>query len=129
DQQLRPGTRVRALPDGNVYVVGRRRSEYGIDGVFMYYTEKETLESNGCRLVPVDQLLRYEPTTRKLPISRSSTKLSKPRPSAIDELAGTRALGNTTLYTTRVILVGSRAEFERTLESVSLQRRTSGNEY
>jgi hypothetical protein len=127
DRYLKPGTRVRALPDGNVYIVGQRRSEYGIDGVFMYYTEKETLESNGCHLVPVDQLLRYEPTTRKLPISRSSTRLSSPKPSAVDGLAGTRAFGNTTLYKTRVILIGSRTEFERTLESISLQRRTSGN--
>lgn len=126
-RQLKPGTRVRALPEGNTYIVGKRHAEYGIDGVFMYYTEKETFESNGRRLVPVDQLIRYEPTTRKLPISRASTKLSKPWPSTVDELAGTRAFGNTTLYTTRVILIGSRADFERNLDQISLRRKMAVN--
>jgi hypothetical protein len=125
ERQLKPGTRVRALPDGNVFIVGKRHLEYGIDGVFMYYSEKKTLESKGCRLVPVGQLLRYEPTTRKLPISRPSTKLSKPVLSKVDKLAGTSAFGNSTLYRTRVILVGPQTDFERTLANVSLHRRTS----
>jgi len=128
ERQLTPGTRVRALPDGNVFVVGRRHIEHGIDGVFLYYTDKETRDTHGCRLVPISQLLRYEPTTRKLPISRASIKLSKPKPSPVDDLAGTRAFANSTLYKTRLILVGSRAEFERALENTRLvPNSASGN--
>src|SRR5580700_8296782 len=93
----------------------------------MYYTEKDTLDSRGCRLVPIEQLFRYEPTTRKLPISRGSTQLSKARPSSVDVLAGTQAFGNTTLYKTRVIVVGARTDFERTLQNVVLRTKKFGD--
>jgi hypothetical protein len=124
-ESLVPGTRVRALPDGYVFIVGRRSVEYGMDGVFLRYTEKKTLETNGSCFVPVEQLLRYEATTRKLPISRGASQLSKPRPSVVDELAMTTAYGNSTLYRTRVILVGSRTVFENTMESASIVPRSA----
>lgn len=126
-QQMRPGTKVRALPEGNIFIVGERRVEHGIDGVFMHYTEKKTLETNGRRLIPVEDLLRYEPTTRSIPVSRSGTRLSKPQPSGLDALAGTRTFGNTALYRTRVVLVGSRAEFQRTLLRSSLLPSTAAD--
>jgi hypothetical protein len=116
DRFLKPGTKVRALPEGNVFVVGNRCVMSGIDGIFLHYTDKQTSNTHGRRLVPIEQLLRFEPTTRKLPISRASIKLSKPLPSKVDELAGTAALGNSMLYRTRVVLVGARSQFERSLE-------------
>lgn len=115
-----PGTRVRALPDGNIYVSGERRTEYGNDGIYLHYTEKDSRESNGRHWIRIDELLRYEPTARKLPISRSTTRLSLPRPNLIDELANVRTFGNSALHHTRVVLVGARAHFDQMLAAVDL---------
>jgi hypothetical protein len=68
----------------------------------MGYTDKETLDGDGKRLVPDDQLLRYEPTIRQLPKSRSSIKCGPPRSTAIDEIAEVKAFGNSGLYRNRV---------------------------
>jgi hypothetical protein len=94
--------------------------EFGQDGIYLHYTEKDSLESNGCHWIRIEELLRYEPTTRKIPISRGSTKLSRPRRSLIDELAGVQAFGNTALYQTRVGVVGTRTGFDRMLGAVDL---------
>jgi hypothetical protein len=37
-ERLKPGTRVRALPEDNTYIIGKRHAKYGIDGVFMVTT-------------------------------------------------------------------------------------------
>ena len=124
---MKPGTKVRALPEGNVFVVGDRCVMSGIDGIFLHYTDKHTSNTHGRRLVPLDQLFRFEPTTRKLPVSRSSIKLSKPTLSRVDELAGSCAFGNSMLYRTRVVLVGARAQFERALDLVVLGGRKTGD--
>jgi len=118
--QIVPGTRVRALPDGNTYISGERKTEYGEDGIYLHYTEKDSRESNGRHWIRIDELLRYEPTVRKLPISRSTTKLSHPRPNLIDELANVRAFGNSALHHTRLIFVGARTHFEQMLGAVDL---------
>jgi hypothetical protein len=115
-QSVRPGDRLRALPEGNVYIVGQRKAEYGEDGIYLHYTEKDSLESNGCHWIRIRELLRYEPTERRLPISRSTTKLAPVKPTLVDELAKVRALGNSALYRTRVVLVGRRTSFEKTVE-------------
>jgi hypothetical protein len=120
NRYLRPGSSVRILPEGNVFVVGEKTSLRGIDGVYMGYTDKETLDGDGKRLVPEDQLLRYEPTIRQLPKSRSSIKFGPARSTAIDEIADVKAFGNCGLYKNRVVLVGSRAEFERMLGRTTL---------
>jgi hypothetical protein len=122
-QFMKPGIKVRALPEGNVFVVGDRCAMNGIDGVFLHYTGKQTSSTHGRHLIPLGQLFRYEPTTRKLPVSRSSTKLSKPKLTRVDDLAGTGAFGNSMLYRTRVVLVGARAQFERALALVVLGGR------
>ncbi|NUU41845.1 hypothetical protein [Tardiphaga robiniae] len=120
ERYLRPGSSVRILPDGNVYVAGDKTSVHGVEGVYMGYTDKETLDGDGKRVVPVDELLRFEPTSRQLPKSRSSIKHGPARPTAIDEIAEVRTFGNTGLYRNRVVLVGSRAEFERMLARTTL---------
>ena len=38
---LKPGSSVRILPDGNVFVVGEKSTGLRIDGIFLGYTEKE----------------------------------------------------------------------------------------
>ncbi len=124
---MKPGTKVRALPEGNVFVVGERCSINGLDGIFLHYTDKQTSRTHGRRLVPLNQLFRFEPTTRSLPVSRSSIKLSKPKLSGVDGLAGTDSFGNSLLYRTRVVLVGARAQFERALDLVALSGKKTGD--
>ena len=77
-EKLVPGMRVRILPEGYVFVVGQREHVHGMDGMFLRYTERDTMELNGRRLIPLDELFRYEPTTRQLPKSRRSIILSEP---------------------------------------------------
>jgi hypothetical protein len=120
DRYLKPGASVRILPDGNVFVVCEKTSVLGMDGVYLGYTDKETLDGRGKRLVPTDQLFRYEPTTRILPKSRASIKFNSANPTDVDEMAGVVALGNSGLYRNRVVVVGSRAEFERVLDRTTL---------
>jgi hypothetical protein len=124
---IHPGARLRALPEGYVFVAGQRAECMGIRGMYVHYTEKDSWETNGRRFVPDDQLLRYEPTRRRLPISRASIKLAKPILSGVDKLAGTRTLGNTALYRTRIVLVGSRAEFERAMGAIELRPAKGGH--
>jgi hypothetical protein len=125
DRSLKPGTKVRALPEGNVFVVGDRCEMSGIDGIFLHYTDKQTSVTRGRHLFPIGQMLRFEPTTRKLPVSRSSIRLSASRRSKVDELAGTAAFGNTMLYRTRVVLVGARTRFEHALDLALLIKKNS----
>jgi hypothetical protein len=120
ERYLKQGSSVRILPDGNVFAVGERTSVRGIDGVYLGFTEKETLDGDGKRLVPDNELLRYEPTTRQLPKSRASIRYRPSQSTSVDALAGVRAFGNSGLYSNRIVLVGSRAEFERVLESTTL---------
>ena len=127
DRFMKQGTKVRALPEGNVFVVGDRCVMSGIDGIFLHYTDKQTSSTHGRHLVALAQLFRYEPTTRKLPVSRSSVKLSKPKLSRVDELAGSAAFGNSMLYRTRVVLVGARAQFERAVDLVVLAGGKAGD--
>ena len=66
-EKLLPGMRVRILPEGHAFVVGQRERVHGVDGILLGYTEQETMDLNGRRLVPLNDLFRYEPTTRQLP--------------------------------------------------------------
>lgn len=120
DRYFKPGSSVRILPDGNVFVVGEKSTGLGIDGIFLGFTEKETLIGDGRRLAPNGELFRYEPTTRQLPKSKRSIKFSDPERTKVDELAGVRTFGNSGLNKNRIILVGSQKEFGRVLEGISL---------
>ncbi len=120
DRYFAPGSSVRILPDGNVFVVKGKSTGLGLDGIFLGYTEKETLVGDGRRLAPNEELFRYEPTTRQLPKSKRSIRFSDPERTKIDELTGVKTFGNSGLYNNRIILVGSQKEFGRVLESLTL---------
>jgi hypothetical protein len=120
DRYFTPGSSVRILPDGNVFVVGEKSTGLGIDGIFLGFTEKETLIGDGRRLAPNGELFRYEPTTRQLPKSKRSIKFNDPERTKVDELAGVRTFGNSGLNKNRIILVGSQKEFGRVLERLAL---------
>ncbi|MCK1480543.1 ATP-binding protein [Bradyrhizobium sp. 197] len=120
DRYFKPGSSVRILPDGNVFVVGEKSTGLGIDGIFLGFTEKETLIGDGRRLTSNGELFRYEPTTRQLPKSKRSIKFNDPERTKVDELAGVRTFGNSGLNKNRIILVGSQKEFGRVLDGLSL---------
>lgn len=120
NRYFKPGSSVRILPDGNVFLVGEKSTGLGIDGIFLKYTEKETLVGDGKRLAPNEELFRYEPTTRQLPKSKRSIRFSDPARTKADELACVQTFGNSGLNRNRVILVGSQKEFGRVLEGLSL---------
>lgn len=89
----------------------------------MHYTDKQTSTTHRRHLFPLAQLFRFEPTTRRLPVLR----LSKPKLSRVDDLAGATYFGNSMFYRTRVVLVGARAQFERALDLVALGGREAGD--
>jgi hypothetical protein len=119
--QLKPGTRVRSLPDGYVYQVGGKRSCSGTELLTLNYIDRANVTANGSISIPIRQALRYEPTLRKRPIARASSKINPPHITLVDELAGVRTYGNTALIHNRVILIGPQAEFERVLKNTRLR--------
>lgn len=124
DRYFTLGSSVRILPDGYVFVVGAKSTVYGIDGIFLGYTEKETLVGDGRRLVSKEELFRYEPTTRQLPKSKRDVRFNNPERTKVDELVGVETFGNSGLYRNRVVVLGSQKEFARVLDGLKL---VSGN--
>jgi hypothetical protein len=120
DRYFTPGSSVRILPDGYVFVVGAKSTVYGIDGIFLGYTEKETLVGDGRRLVSNEELFRYEPTTRQLPRSKRDVRFNNSKRTKIDELVGVETFGNSGLYRNRVVVLGSQKEFARVLDGLKL---------
>jgi hypothetical protein len=120
ERYFKPGASVRILPDKNVFVVGTKSTGLGKDGVFLGYTEKETLIGDGRRLFSNEELFRFEPTTRQLPKSRSSIRFNTAERTKVDELAEVETFGNSGLYNNRVVLIGSQKEFGRVLDGLTL---------
>jgi len=121
ERELKPGTRVRQLPDGFVYEVAGKSDYEGTDGLMLKYIGHDKQSFQGSFYVRARDTLRYEPTMRKRPVGRANNGSSVPPPlTAYDCLAGVRSYGNTALIRNRVVLVGSRAEFERALAQCCL---------
>lgn len=120
DRYFTIGSSVRSLPDGYVFIVGAKSTGLGKDGIFLGYTEKETLVGDGRRLASNEELFRYEPTTRQLPKSKRDVRFNDPERTKVDELVGVETFGNSGLYKTRIVLVGSQKEFGRVLDGLKL---------
>jgi hypothetical protein len=121
ERQLKPGTRVRSLPDGYVYEVAGKRSYNGTELLTLNYIDKANATAKGSISISIRLALRYEPTLRRRPIARANSRINPPRTTLVDELAGVRTYGNTALIHNRVILIAPQAEFERVLKDTRLR--------
>ncbi len=119
-EHLKPGVRVRTIPEGYVFEVGGRVEYAGTQLFALNYIDKRNRDANGRHLIPIRDALRYEPTLRKRPIGGAKHKLGQPRTTIVDNLAGVMTCGNSGLVRNRVVLVGSQAEFERALRDMHL---------
>jgi hypothetical protein len=103
-----------------VYEVGGKRSYSGTELLTLNYIDKANATAHGSISIPIGQAFRYEPTFRKRPIARASSKISPPRTTLVDQLAGVTTYGNTALINNRVVLIGPQTEFERVLRDTRL---------
>lgn len=120
-ERFREGSRVRVLPDGFVYTVGKREVVQGMgDGIWLEYTTAANARRASRFFVPLAKLARYELTTRRLPVSDSKQKIGQPPTSVIDHFAARPTLGNSSLIENKIVLIDSRAQFEEFLPNLAL---------
>ena len=113
DQGFEPGQSVRVLPSGHVFVY---------EGVYDHKPNLFQLrepDSTSTLSLPVSEVLRLEPTTRKRPKGKVSGEvLSVLRQKALpplDMLLGIESWGNDSLFRNRVLLLSSHSAFDRFL--------------
>ena len=112
------GTRVRLYPTGEVFEVASRDAD---GGLYLRMTDKNTYQSNGTRYVHKSLMYLFEPTTRLMPLGTQFTKFNPAAPNSLDLIVGGQVFGNSALVRTRVLMIGTKAEFCRTLGSVQIE--------
>ncbi len=121
-RSFQKGQRVKLVPEGKIYVFG------GVWPGLETRFRLELLNENAAFTWPVSEILRIEPTQRKIPKGRSidADRARKAAPlSPLDKLIGTRTFGNTSLARNYVLYLGGRSEIEEFLESTFLENRAS----
>ena len=111
------GQRVRLVPEGKVFIFG------GVWPGLETRFRLELLNENAAFTWPVSEILRIEPTQRKIPKGHfaDADKARNERPlSALDKLIGTKTFGNTSLAVNNVLYLGGRSEMEQFLERTML---------
>jgi hypothetical protein len=116
--KLAAGTKVRLYPTGEVFEVASRDAG---GGLHLRMTNKNTYQSNGTRFIRKDLAFLFEPTTRSMPLGTQFTKVGPAAPNTLDLIVGGQVFGNSALVRTRVLMVGTRTEFCRTLESIRIE--------
>ena len=123
-RRFKIGQRVKLVPEGKVFVFG---------GVWPLHEDRflrlEILNENARFTWPVSEILRIEPTDRKIPKGRledSNKAWIDARLSPLDKLIGTRTFGNMSLARNQVLYLGGRSEIEEFLENTALTSTTSG---
>src|SRR5262249_3971994 len=89
----------------------------------------ELLNENAAFTWPISEILRIEPTQRKIPKGRfaDADKARNEAPlSPLDRLIGTRTFGNSSLARNYVLYLGGRNETEEFLKNTFLMGATSG---
>ena len=127
ERELKVGMRVRVHPSGHVYIY---------DGVFAnlphsrvsHLFRLRVLGTSDVRSLPIDQVLRLEPTTRVRPKGKLTTDLGNPKLSNLDKLLGLSSGGNDSLYKNRVLLLSSRSGVKQFLDAVYISSHESANE-
>ncbi|GGK52600.1 hypothetical protein GCM10011322_44360 [Salinarimonas ramus] len=117
--KLTPGTRVRLCSTGEVFEVGE--FSRSLNALALHLTDKRNRTSNGKRFVFADQLALFEPTTRILPKGGSGTAFARPHMTDLDAVLGTRFFSNSGLVRTRVLVQGSRTDFQRALDGLKIR--------
>lgn len=115
------GQRVRLVPEGKIYIFG------GVWPELETRFRLELLNENAAFTWPVSEILRIEPTQRKIPKGRfaDAYKARKEAPLCpLDKLTGTRTFGNTSLAQNQVLYLGGRSEMEVFLENTFLTSTT-----
>jgi len=113
------GQRIRLIPGEEVFEFGGVWP--GLETFFRVklLSDKRNTSFNW----PISEILRIEPTSRKIPKGREEdiqTARRRPPLSILDRLTGTRTFGNLSLAVNYVLLLGGRAEVEESLERTSL---------
>ena len=123
DQRFEPDQSVRVLPSGHVFIY---------DGV---YDHKPSLfqlrepDSTSTLSLPVSEVLRLEPTTRKRPKGKVTGEiraiLRQKNLPPLDVLLGIESWGNQSLFRNRVLLLSSHSGFDRFLADTVVCSATS----
>jgi hypothetical protein len=113
------GQKVRLIPDEEVFEFG------GIWPAFETWFRLRLADDkrNTAFNWPISEILRIEPTERKIPKGREEhiNRARREAPlSALDKLTGTRTFGNLSLAANYVLLLGGRTEIEDFLGATSL---------
>jgi hypothetical protein len=113
------GQRVRLIPEEKIFVFG------GIWPGFETFFRLKLLDDrrNTAFNWPISEILRIEPTERRIPKGREDdiNRARKEAPlSTLDRLTGTRTFGNLSLAVNYVLLLGGRTETEESLVTTSL---------
>lgn len=116
---IRVGQRVRVLPSDYIFTY---------EGVWPNYPDQFRLgeiNASNFRSLPVNQVLRLEPTERVQPKGYLDTDLGKFEPAPVDLLLGLQSGGNAGIIRNRVLCMMHRSEFKRALDPVILLPRTA----
>lgn len=118
-RKFEPGQQVIIRPTGHVYeYTGVWDLQDGHPDRF----KLQVLGGGGARSLPVSEILRLEPTTRKRPKGQVATPLGGPGHSDLDRLLEIASYGNRALCENRVMCLTSRTEFEAFVENTELCR-------
>ncbi len=122
-RKFEPGQRVLVRPTGHVY-------EYtGVWDLRDGHPDRfklQVLGGDGARSLPVSEILRLEPTSRKRPKGQVGTPLGRPGHSNLDRLLEIAGYGNRALCRNRIMCLTSRTEFEAFVENTELCRPRAG---
>jgi hypothetical protein len=112
------GQRVQLYPGGKIYIF--RGLWKDVESQFRLQIINE---ERSAFTWPVSEILRIEPTQRKIPKGRfiDADRARREAPlSALDKLIGTTTFGNTSLFENHVLYLGGRSEFDDFLRCTSL---------
>lgn len=122
-RKFEPGQRVIVRPTGHVY-------EYtGVWDLQDGYPDRFKLQvpgGGGARSLPVSEILRLEPTSRRRPKGQVATPLGRPGHSDLDRLLEIAGYGNRALCRNRIMCLTSRTGFEAFVENTELCRPRAG---
>jgi len=121
-QSFQKGQRVRLVPEDKVFVFG------GVWPGLETRFRLELLSENAAFTWPVSEILRIEPTLRKIPKGgfADGDRARREAPlSILDRLIGSRTFGNTSLGVNHVLYLGGRSEVEEFLTTTFLTNSTS----
>jgi hypothetical protein len=125
DQIFVPGSRIRTLVGGYVFRVISNGSEEGVDGgAWLQPAGKKGRESNARIFFRNCDASHFERTLSKRPIGLSK-RPKKPSKTALDLMTGAATYGNSCLMRNHVVLLATRAGFERFLEQTHLSTPAS----